>query len=311
MTHPVSNAPLPEESAAAVDEARTPAETRALVLFLGPMAVLLATFVVLPVAGTFATSLFMDVSYLPHRFVGGLNFRALVHDPAFFQALGFTAVFTLVSVPLELALGLAVALTLNHPGRLRPVLRAAVLLPWAFPAAVSGRVWQLVYNYAFGAANSLLLRLHAIDEPVNWLGTGPSAFLALLAADIWKTTPFAALILLAGLSGIPEDVYLQAQVDRTNFWQRFTRITLPLLKPVLTVALVLRAIDALRLFDLVYVITGGGPGGTTTSLSMLAYTYLAGADFGYGAAVSVLLFAAALALSITVLRLTRFEQGAE
>jgi multiple sugar transport system permease protein len=290
-------------------EARSAEETRALVLFLAPMAAVLGAFVVLPVLGTLATSLYQDVSYLPHRFAGAANFQALVSDPGFWRAAGFTLLFTLVSVPLELAAGLAVALALNQPGRLRPVLRASILLPWAFPAAVSGRVWQLIYNYAYGAANGILAGFGLIDGPVNWLGTGPSAFLALLAADLWKTTPFAAIILLAGLAGIPGDVYLQAQVDRTSAWQRFTRITLPLLKPVLTVALVLRAIDALRLFDLVYVITGGGPGGATTTISVLAYTYMAGGDLGYGAAASVLLFAAALALSIAVLRLSRFEGG--
>lgn len=295
--------------APAEDDARSAEETRALAFFLAPMAAILGAFVVLPVLGTLATSLFMDVSYLPHRFVGAGNFQALVGDPGFWRAAGFTLVFTVISVPLELALGLGVALALNHPGRLRPVLRASVLLPWAFPAAVSGRVWQLVYNYAYGAANGILAGLGLIDQPVNWLGTGSSAFLALLAADLWKTTPFAAIILLAGLAGIPDDVYLQAQVDRTSAWQRFTRITLPLLKPVLTVALVLRAIDALRLFDLVYVITGGGPGGATATISVLAYTYMAGGDLGYGAAASVLLFAAALALSISVLRLSRFEGG--
>ena len=211
-------------------------------------------------------------------------------------------------MPLELCLGLAFALLLARPSPARGLLRACVLIPWAIPAAVSGRVFELVYNYHYGAANYILGQFGITDGPVNWLGTPAGAFASLVAADAWKTTPFVAIILLAGLSGIPEDLYLQAEIDRAGFVRRFTRVTLPLLGPVIVVALLFRTIDALRVFDLVFVLTGGGPGGSTASLSLYGYNYFLGGDFGYGSAVSVVLFLIAFALSLVYVRVGRFAR---
>jgi multiple sugar transport system permease protein len=249
-----------------------------------------------------------DVTFLPERFVGAENYRALLSDPGFAQALRFTVLFTAASVPLELVLGLAVALLLAHPSRARGALRACVLIPWAIPAAVSGKVFQLIYNYNYGLANYLMNAMGVVDRPVNWLGTSAGAFLSLVMADAWKTTPFVAIILLAGLSGIPGHLYLQAQIDRAGFLRRFTRITLPLLSTVLLIALLFRTIDALRVFDLMFVLTGGGPGGSTTSLSLYGYNYFLGGDFGYGSAVSVVLFLIALGLSLLYIRAGRFAR---
>ena len=284
-------------------------ELWAALLFLAPLVMLVAVFVVVPVLGTLIDSLFLDVSFLERRFVGLENFTRLFADPGFRQALRFTGLFVAVSVPLEIALGLAVALVLNAPCRLRGLLRACALLPWAIPAAVSGRVFELVYNYSFGAANALLTRTGLVEAPVNWLGSDAGAFLAIVAADLWRTTPFAAIILLAGLAVIPQELYRQARIDRAGVWQRFVRITLPLLKPVLLIACVLRVIDALRVFDLVFVLTGGGPGGATTSVALYAFDYFAAADFGFGAAVGVVLFFIALGLSVAVLKAGRVEKG--
>ncbi len=277
-------------------------------LFLAPLVLLVAAFILVPVLGTLMDSLFLDVTYLERRFVGLENFIRLFADPGFRQALRFTGLFVAVSVPLEIALGLAIALVLNEPCRLRGLLRACVLLPWAIPAAVSGRVFELIYNYSFGAANALLTRLGLIEAPVNWLGSDAGAFLALVAADLWRTTPFAAIILLAGLAAIPEDLFLQARIDRAGVRQRFVMITLPLLKPVILIAFVLRVIDALRVFDLVFVLTGGGPGGATTSVALFGFGYFAGGDFGFGAAVGVVLFCIALGLSVAVLKAGRVEK---
>lgn len=298
----------PRAQRLAIPGDHTPGELARGYAFLAPLSVFVAVFVIVPVIGTFADSLMRDVTFLPKRFLGLANYRALLSDPGFWQATRFTCLFTLVSVPLELFLGLAFALLLARPSPVRGLLRACVLVPWALPAAVSGRVFQLVYNYHYGLANYLAGLFGLSDRPVNWLGTPIGAFASLVTADAWKTTPFVAIILLAGLSGIPEDLYLQAQIDRAGFARRFTRVTLPLLSPVIVVALLFRTIDALRVFDLVFVLTGGGPGGSTTSLSLYGYQYFLGGDFGYGSAASVTLFLVAFCLSVLYVRIGRFAR---
>jgi multiple sugar transport system permease protein len=282
------------------------AEWRPALGFLVPLVAFVVALIVLPVVGTFWDSLFRDVTFLPRRFIGLENYTVLWHDPAFWRSVRFTLLFVLVSVPLETLLGLGIALILHEHFPLRGLLRACVLIPWAIPAAVSGRVFELIYNSSYGAANFLLRLAGITDEPVNWLGTTVGAFAAVVVADTWKTTPFAAIILLAGLSAIPEDLYRQAMVDRATMVQRFFRITLPLLRPVLVVTVLFRSVEGLRVFDLLYVLTGGGPGGATLSLSLLGYGYFASGDFGYGAAASVVLFLLALGLSVAYMRLGGF-----
>jgi multiple sugar transport system permease protein len=274
-----------------------------------PLVAFAVIFILVPVLGTLMDALFLDVTYRPRRFLGMGNFIWLFNDPGFGRALRFTGLFVLVSVPLEVMLGLIMALVLNERLPLRGLVRAAVLVPWAVPAVVSGRIFELIYNYSYGAANYVLTAMHLTREPVNWLGSDMGAFLALVIADGWKTTPFAAIILLAGLSAIPQDLYRQARVDRAGFIQRFFRITLPLLKPVLIVVLLFRTIEALRVFDLIFVLTGGGPGGATTSVSLFGYDYFSAGDFGYGSAASVILFFIALGLSMGLIKLSRVEQG--
>jgi multiple sugar transport system permease protein len=274
--------------------------------FLAPLVAFILAFVLVPVAGTLVDSLHREVTFLPRAFVGLGNYRSLLSDPGFWQSLRFTFLFALASVPLELVLGLAFALLLHRPSPARGALRACVLIPWAVPAAVSGRVFELICNFQYGLANYLADRLGLADGPVNWLGSAGGAFFALVAGDTWKTAPFVAILFLAGLSAIPEDLYRQAAVDRAGPVQRFTRITLPLLRPVVVVALLFRTIDALRVFDFVFVLTGGGPGGSTTSLSLYGYQLFTGGDFGYGSAVSVVLFLVALTLSVAYVRIGRF-----
>ena len=267
-----------------------------------PLLFFLTALIMIPVLGTLADSLYRDVSYLPRKFIGLENYVAMAKDPAFWKALRFTFLFVVVSVPLEVTLGLFMALVLNESFPFRGFVRATVLIPWAIPMAISGRIFELNFNYSYGAANFLLKLFNLSAEPINWLGNDLGAFAALVITDAWKTTPFATIVLLAGLSSIPGELYEQARVDRATFLQRFFRVTLPILKPVLIVAFLFRTIQALQIFDYIYILTGGGPGGSTTSLSLFAYNYFASGDFGYGSAASVILFLVAMAFSTLYLR---------
>jgi multiple sugar transport system permease protein len=277
-------------------------------LFLLPLVLFILIFIFWPTVGTIVTSFYRDISFLGREFVLYENYVQLFVDAEFIQSFRFTLLFVLVSVPLELLVGMIFALLLNEKIPGRGFLRATVLIPWAIPAAISARTWELIYNYNFGLANFMCLKLGLSTEPINWLGSSLGAFISLVVADTWKTTPFVAIILLAGLQAIPEELYRQARVDRANFVQRFFRVTLPLLKPVIVVALLFRTIDALRVFDIIYVLTGGGPGGATTSLSLYGYRQFLSGDYGYGSAVSIVLFVVALTLSLLYVRATRFEE---
>jgi multiple sugar transport system permease protein len=216
--------------------------------------------------------------------------------------------FVLASVLIELVLGLIFAIVLNEKFWGRGFFRAALLIPWAIPIAISSRLWQLIYNYDYGVLNYTILKLGISSAPVNWLGTPFGAFISILIADVWKTTPFLTIILLAGLSAIPNELYQQARIDGANFMKRFYSITLPILRPVLIVAVLFRTIDAVRIFDIVYVLTGGGPGGSTTPLSLYAYRYYLTGDFGYGSAVSVFVFISVSILAFLYIKVGKFKE---
>lgn len=227
-----------------------------------------------------------------------------LHDGRFLAALGNTAVFTGLSVLAEGTLGVALALLLDRKFRGRGALRAAVLVPWALPTSVMALAWTWIFHDTFGMANDLLARLGLIAGPVAWLAQPATAMGALVVADAWKTTPFVALLVLAGLQGIPLEVLEAARVDGASAWQRFRRITLPLLVPSLLVAVLFRAVQAWGAFDVVYVMTGGGPGGSTETLSLYAYqAWFRYLDFGYGAAVAVQGMLLALVLAGLVVHL--------
>ena len=283
-------------------------ELREAAPFLLPLIIFIVAFILVPVVGTIVDSMYLDVTFLKTRFTGLGNYLWMINNPGFWQSFGFTLLFVLVSVPLEIILGLIFALLLNENTAVRGLLRACVLIPWAIPAAISARTWELIYNYNYGLANFFWTKLGISTSPINWLGSELGAFTSLVIADAWKTTPFVAIILLAGLSAIPEELYRQAQVDGANLFQRFTKISLPLIRPALIVALIFRTVDALRIFDIVYVLTHGGPGGSTTSLSLYGYNYFLIGDFGYGSAVSVVLFFIAFILSIAYVKIGRFGE---
>jgi multiple sugar transport system permease protein len=262
-----------------------------------PMLLIISVFILFPVFGTLTISFFRDVTFLPSKFIALDNFIRLFTDKHFLDSIQFTLLFTIVSVALELIIGLVFALVLNETLPARVFFRIALLIPWVIPIAISGRIWELLYNYDYGLLNYLIVTLGIADEPVSWLGTSTGAFFSIVISDAWKTTPFMSVILLAGLSTINEELYEQSKMDGANILQRFFKITLPLLKPVLIVALLFRTIDAVRIFDLIYVLTGGGPGGSTTSISLYAYNYYVSGDFGYGSAVSVIVFIIATVLA--------------
>ncbi|OGS21021.1 MAG: ABC transporter permease [Elusimicrobia bacterium RIFOXYA2_FULL_39_19] len=282
-------------------------ELRSPLLFIAPVLTFILIFILLPVIGTVVTSLYKDITYLDNKFIFFENYRQIFQDPGFWQSLRFTMFFILVSIPLEMLLGLIFAILIDQEVPYKGFLRVCILIPWAIPAAISSRTWELIYNYNYGLANFICSFTGISVQPVNWLGTSLGAFFSLVLADVWKTTPFIAIILLTGLQIIPGEIYLQAQVDRANFLQRFFKITLPLLKPVFIVALLFRTIDGLRIFDIIYILTHGGPGGATASLSHYSYKYFLAGDFGYGSAVSTTLFIISFLLSLVYLKFGKFQ----
>ena len=277
------------------------------VLFLAPLILFVSVFMLLPILGTFKISFWQDVSFLPKKFIGLTNYTTLVEDREFWYSSLFTIIFCLVSVSIEMVLGILVALVINEKFHGRGIIRAMVLLPWAIPTVIGARIWQLIYRYEYGLANYLMDITHGLT--FNWLGSSTGAFISLVIADTWKTTPFISIIILAGLQGIPDEIYEHAKIDGANILRRFKYITLPSLRPVIIVALLFRSIDALRVFDIIYVITGGGPGGSTTNMSLYSYKYFLSGDFGYGSASSIILFFIAFSLSLIYIKVSKFRES--
>lgn len=264
------------------------------VWFLAPAALLLAAVTFYPILNVLWLSL-RDVSLIfgGKGFVGFENYVRMAGDTRFWNAFFNTLYFTVVSVALELLLGLGIALLLRRPFRGHGWFRAMVLIPWAIPIVVSARMWEWMYNVDYGVLNYLL------DMRINWLGDPAWAIHAAIVTDVWKMTPFVALLLLAGLQSIPADLYRAARVDGAGAWTMFRRITLPLLTPLILVVLIFRTIDAFRVFDAIYVLTGGGPGNSTETLSVYAYKVLFQTlQFGYGSTLAVAVF-----LSVAIITL--------
>jgi multiple sugar transport system permease protein len=236
-------------------------------------------------------------------FSGLTNYMRMVGDGRFWQSLGNTTVFTVASVVLELVLGMAIALVLNQSFRGRGIVRTVAILPWALPTAIMGLAWAWIFNDQYGIVNDLLMRIGAIDTGINWLGNPNLAMIAVIIADVWKTTPFISIILLAGLQSISQDLYEAHAIDGANAWQNFTRITLPLIMPQILIAMLFRFAQAFGIFDLVQVMTGGGPGGATETVSIYIYaTIMRYLDFGYGSALVLVTFL----LLVIVVAITAF-----
>lgn len=271
-----------------------------------PTLVLIGLVAVYPIIDAVWLSLHqvqLQFPQLGRPFVGLGNYIALAHEPRFWGALITTSMFTAITVTCELVLGVVLALMLDRAFAGRGLVRAAVLVPWAFTTVVAALMWKFMYNEDYGVLNALLLRAHLVSEPVAWLATPSNAFRAIVIADVWKTTPFMALLVLAGLQGIPSEVHEAARIDGAGPASTFFRITLPLLRPTILVALLFRTLDAFRVFDLVFVLTRGGPANATESLSYLTYQRLFREfDFGMGSALSVVTFLCVLAISFVFIR---------
>jgi multiple sugar transport system permease protein len=281
-------------------------ERRQALLLVAPAVLVLAGVALYPLVAAVALSLQRVVLVFGEReFIGLSNYRFLLHDPRFWSALGNTAYFTAVAVSLELLLGLPLALLLHARFRGRGPFRAAILIPWAIPTVVSARLWAWLFNPDYGLVNQLLP-----GPALNWLGSPRLALHAAILVDVWKTTPFVALLLLAGLQGIPEELLRAARVDGAGPWRSFRSVTLPLLRPALALALLFRALDAFRVFDALYVLTEGGPANTTETLSLYAYkTLMRSGDFGYGSTLAVVTFLCVAALALVLVRLAGRERA--
>ncbi|PRH87245.1 ABC transporter permease [Labrys okinawensis] len=224
-------------------------------------------------------------------FVGLANYRTLLGDDAFWNAWGHTVLFTAVSTALETVLGLGMALLLYEPFAGRSLVRAAMLVPWAMPTVVTSKMFGWLFDGQHGLINYLLKSVGLIDGNINWYGSVDHALDTIIIADVWKTTPFMALLLLAGLQTVPRSLTEAAKMDGASAWRIFWHVRLPLLLPTLLIAGMFRALDAFRIFDLVYVLTGGGPADSTETLSTLSYKVLFSTlQFGYGSALSTAMF---------------------
>jgi multiple sugar transport system permease protein len=274
-------------------------------VFLLPAGAVFAAITLFPIAHVLwlsleRRSLILDIA----EFTGLANYVRLGDDPRFWNALSNTIYFAGVSVFFELLLGLGIALLLQSRFRGRALVYALVLIPWAVPTIVSARMWEWVYNPELGILNYLL----GVD--INWLGSPAWAMHAAILMDVWKSTPFAALLLLAGLQNIPRELYHAAALDGATRWVVFWRITLPLLRPLLIVVLIFRTIDALRVFDAIYVLTGGGPANSTETLSIYAYKVLFQTlEFGYGSALAVTVLLATGLITLLYIRILRGREA--
>jgi multiple sugar transport system permease protein len=262
-------------------------------LLISPALILLALVFIYPILRAFWLSLYTENlgTQLQPVFSGLNNYQRLLGDSRFWQSLWNTSVFTIIAITLELVIGMSIALVLNQTFRGRGFVRTVALIPWALPTAVMGLAWAWIFNGQYGVVNDLLQRLGLMGENLTWLGDPTRAMLALIIADVWKTTPFIAIILLAGLQSISQDLYEAHSIDGATPLQSFRQITIPLLMPQIIIALLFRFAQAFGIFDLVQVMTGGGPAGATEMVSIYIYAtvrrYL---DFGYGAALVVVTF---------------------
>jgi multiple sugar transport system permease protein len=278
---------------------------------VAPVVILLAAVTAYPLVYNLVNSFRsynLSVAGSSHPFVGLKNYAKMFGSSEWASALERTAAFTAGSVFLETLVALGLAVMLHRRFRGRGFLRAAILVPWAVPTVVSATLWKTMFDPRAGFVDYLLGGLHLPGAHTTWLAGVTTSWVAIFVADAWKNVPFMAIILLAGLQVIPGEVYEAARMDGASAWQSFRRMTLPLLKPALAVALIFRTLQAFLVFDVIYIMTGGGPGVSTQTLAFLNWqTFLVGTDFGYGGAISVMLVIIALAISAVYVRTLRPE----
>ncbi|MBP8295187.1 MAG: sugar ABC transporter permease [Burkholderiales bacterium] len=246
------------------------------------------------------------------QFIGLDNYAAILDSAEFWSSLWITMQFTLLVVTTVTVLGVCIALLLNMPFRGRGLLRTLILLPWAIPPVVNGLMWQWIYDSKIGALNGLLVSLGILTEYKGWLSSPTSALLALAFADVWNVLPLAVILLLAALQKIPAELYESARMDGAGPFQLFRHVTFPWLAQTLLVVLILQTLSAIRVFDVIYVLTAGGPGTATTTLTWKTYlTTFENLDFGMGNAyaytVSLITFGFALIYFRVLYRRGDFE----
>lgn len=279
-------------------------ETRDAWIMMAPAIIILLVIAVYPILRTFWLSLHEMVLTDPgsgYPFVGMKNYIKIFQDERALHSIGFTLKFTITTVFFELVIGFAAALIMNKAFRGKGLVRAAILIPWAIPTSVSALMWKFIYNDQYGLFNDILYKLGVIDSYKAWLSTADGSFLVLVITDVWKTAPYMALLILAGLQMISEDLYEAAKIDGANVFQRFCYVTLPNVKGTVLVALLFRTLDAFRVFDLVSVMTGGA--NQTESVSLYAYNNLMKfLDFGYGSAMAVMIFIIVFIISLIYMK---------
>lgn len=275
------------------------ARARSAWLFLAPMLIVLAVVAAWPLARTIWFSLTNAtlINLGDYDLIGIGNYidynegrwYGIFTDPQWLRALWNTLVFAAISVTLETVLGIAIALLVDASLPGRGLMRAAMLVPWAIPTVVSAKIWAWMLNDQFGIVNSMLQGVGLTDGPIAWLGGSDLAMASIVMVDVWKTTPFVALLVLAALQTLPKEIYEAAKVDGIHPVRVFWSVTLPLIRPALAVAVIFRLLDAMRMFDLVYVMTGSNE--ETMTLSVFARQALVSfQDVGYGSAASTGLF---------------------
>ncbi len=310
----VADVTMPERTMVRVDEQKLPGWTRWLdlgdrslaVLLLAPAAILLSLIIVYPVARLVYTSFFSLslTSGLPAEFIGFENYTAMFDDPIFWETTWNTVLITLITVPGALFMGLGLALLANLPFSMQWPMRLSLLIPWALPLSFAGLIFAWFFHYEYGVVNDVLNQLGF--EGIIWFNSPNWAFAAICLTIIWKTSSFMALMILAGLQTIPRSLYEAADVDGAGKIRQFCEITLPLLKPSIIVALIFRTITALQTFDIPYMMTGGGPGTSTTTLAMYIHqNTVSFLDLGYGSALAVMMFALSMCVTAVYLRIIR------
>lgn len=285
----------------------------ALVLLV-PTLVLVFGVLLYPILDTLRLSLTDRVLSRPASgaFVGLANYLEALRDPEFRAAMGRTFYFALVTVPVETTLGLLIALLLNQEFRGRGFVRGIIILPWALPYIVNGVMWKWILNANYGALNALLSQLGLISHYQVWLGDPSTAFNFVILANIWKETPVAVILILAALQTIPRELYEAARVDGANAFRQFWAVTFPMLRPVIAVTMVVKTVWALKEFDLIYIMTGGGPANSTSVATF--YTYLTTfkfLKFGYGAAMAFIIVLLSLVIAFVYIRLISPNEVAE
>ena len=281
-------------------------QTRLAWALLLPSLAVVALVAIYPLGKTVFQS-FTDQEFLgltPTKWVGLENYKNLFHDTFFRHAIWVTIKFSLITVSIEFVLGLIIALVVNSNFKGRGLMRAVMLVPWAIPTVVAAQMWKWMLDDVFGVVNDLGVRTHILSHSRAWISDPSTALASVCAVDIWKTTPFVALLLLAGLQVIPGDLYEAAEVDGANKLQQFWKITLPLLLPAILVTLIFRTLDALRVFDVFYVFFGNRP----DTQSMAIYdqsTIVSDGHVGYGAAISVAIFLIIAVFVVIYLTLSR------